>query len=74
MHYEYFSVPETPDYENHDFVLLRLARSGREVPVPADQSAADALIAAGYPGGPQVFRRTMRRLQMRTAGGRGGTP
>jgi reductive dehalogenase len=48
LHYEYFSVPETPDYENHDFVLS-LARSGRRVPVPADQSAADALIAAGIP-------------------------
>ncbi|MFK7958061.1 MAG: reductive dehalogenase domain-containing protein [Lysobacterales bacterium] len=46
MRREYFSVPETPEYENHDFVL-RLARSGREIPVRADQSATDALALAG---------------------------
>ena len=44
-HLEYFSVPEQPDYENHPFTL-RL-RDGREVPVTADQSATDALAAAG---------------------------
>ncbi|SFD54703.1 reductive dehalogenase [Sulfitobacter brevis] len=44
-HLEYFSTPEVPDYINHRFTL-RLA-SGREIAVPADQSAADALIAAG---------------------------
>jgi reductive dehalogenase len=46
-HLEYFSTPEVPDYVNHPFTL-RLA-SGREVPVPADLSASDALIAAGVP-------------------------
>ncbi len=45
-HLEYFTVPEQPDYENHDFTL-RLARSGRDVEVPADQAATDALLAAG---------------------------
>ncbi|MFY0690666.1 MAG: reductive dehalogenase [Paracoccaceae bacterium] len=45
-HLEYFSVPETPDYENHPFTL-RLARSGREIAVSADQAATDALLAAG---------------------------
>ena len=48
LHHEYFSVPHTPDYENHDF-LLKLARSGRKVPVTAHQSAAQALLAAGIP-------------------------
>ncbi len=48
LHREYFSVPQMPDYENHEF-LLRLARSEREVTVPADLSAAQALIAAGIP-------------------------
>lgn len=45
-HIEYFSVPELPDYENHPFTL-RLVKSGREVAVPADKSAADALNDAG---------------------------
>tara|TARA_R110002049_G_scaffold307712_2_gene509133 strand:- start:109059 stop:112235 length:3177 start_codon:yes stop_codon:yes gene_type:complete len=44
-HLEYFSTPETPDYINHPFTLRLM--SGREIAVPADQSAADALIAAG---------------------------
>jgi ferredoxin-NADP reductase len=48
VHYEYFSVPAMPDYENHEF-LLKLARSAREVRVPAHLSAAEALIAAGIP-------------------------
>ncbi len=46
-HLEYFSTPEVPEYVNHPFTL-RLA-SGRTITVPADQSAADALIAAGIP-------------------------
>ena len=46
LHREYFSVPETPDYENHDF-SLRLAGTERVIEVPADTSAADALVAAG---------------------------
>ena len=45
-HLEYFSVPELPEYENHDFTL-RLAKSGREIQVAADQPATDALLAAG---------------------------
>ena len=47
-HLEYFSVPELPEYENHPFTV-KLARSGRQIPVTTDQSAADALIAAGIP-------------------------
>ncbi|WP_246272936.1 2Fe-2S iron-sulfur cluster-binding protein [Oricola thermophila] len=45
-HLEYFSVPELPEWENHPFTL-RLAKSGREIPVPADKSAADVLIENG---------------------------
>ena len=45
-HLEYFSVPELPEYENHPFVL-RLARSGRDVRVPADSAATEALQDAG---------------------------
>ncbi len=45
-HLEYFSVPETPEYENHPFTL-RLARSGRDIAVPADRAATEALLAAG---------------------------
>ncbi|MEM9577132.1 MAG: reductive dehalogenase [Pseudomonadota bacterium] len=42
LHLEYFSVPEQPDYENHDFTL-RLARSGREFRIPADRTATEVL-------------------------------
>lgn len=45
-HLEYFSVPDLPDYVNHDFTL-RLARSGRELLVPADKSATDVLAENG---------------------------
>ena len=45
-HLEYFSVPEQPEYENHNFTL-KLAKSGREVHVKADESPTDALLAAG---------------------------
>ncbi len=45
-HVEYFAVPEAPDYENHDFII-RLTDSGREIPVPAERSATDALADAG---------------------------
>jgi ferredoxin-NADP reductase len=44
-HLEYFSSPEVPDYVNHPF-SLRLA-SGRVIAVTAEQSASDALLAAG---------------------------
>jgi len=45
-HLEYFSVPEQPDYENHDFTL-RLMPSGKELTVPAGQSAAEVLLENG---------------------------
>ncbi|MGI9521672.1 MAG: flavin reductase family protein, partial [Hyphomicrobiaceae bacterium] len=48
QHREYFSVPELPDYENHDFTL-RLAQSGREFLIPADKTATDVLAANGIP-------------------------
>ena len=47
-HLEYFSVPEVPDYENHPFTL-KLAKSGREISVPADMTAADILVENGFP-------------------------
>ncbi|MEP5732041.1 MAG: 2Fe-2S iron-sulfur cluster-binding protein [Sulfitobacter sp.] len=46
-HLEYFSTPDVPEYVNHPF-SLRLT-SGQEINVKADESAADALIAAGIP-------------------------
>ncbi|MEM1199206.1 MAG: 2Fe-2S iron-sulfur cluster-binding protein [Pseudomonadota bacterium] len=46
-HTEYFTVPEAPDYENHPFVL-RLAKSGHELSVPADKTAADVLNENGF--------------------------
>ena len=47
-HIEYFSVPEVPDYINNAFIL-KLAKSGVELSVPEDRSAADVLMANGYP-------------------------
>ncbi|WP_432449548.1 2Fe-2S iron-sulfur cluster-binding protein [Aliiroseovarius marinus] len=44
-HLEYFSAPEQPDHENHPFTL-RL-KDGRKVQVSADETAAEALNAAG---------------------------
>lgn len=46
-HLEYFSVPETPDWISHDFVL-KLSKSGTELPVPAEKSAAEVLNENGY--------------------------
>jgi ferredoxin-NADP reductase len=46
LHKEYFSVPEPPDYVNHPFVL-RLAKRGRTVEVPAERSATDVLSELG---------------------------
>ncbi|MEO1689785.1 MAG: iron-sulfur cluster-binding domain-containing protein, partial [Pseudomonadota bacterium] len=43
---EYFAVPEEPERENRPFTL-RLARSGRDIAVAADQAATDALAEAG---------------------------
>lgn len=45
-HLEYFSVPETPDWINHDFTL-KLSRSGKEIHVPANKSATDVLAENG---------------------------
>ena len=45
QHLEYFSVPEVPDYVNHDFIL-RL-RDGTELAVPADKTATDVMQARG---------------------------
>ncbi len=44
-HLEYFSVPEVPDYVNHDFTL-RL-KDGREFLVPEEKSATDVLAENG---------------------------
>lgn len=46
QHLEYFNVPETPDWVNHSF-KVKLAKSGREFDIPADQSATDILVAQG---------------------------
>ena len=46
-HLEYFAVPDQAAFENHPFALE--LKDGRRITVPADQSAADALIAAGVP-------------------------
>ena len=47
LHREYFSVPEGAAWIDKPFTLV-LARSGRELPVPADQRATDVLAAAGF--------------------------
>ena len=46
-HLEYFAVPEIPDYENHPFTL-RLAKTGVDYAVPADQTAAEVLQQHGF--------------------------
>ena len=46
-HLEYFAVPEIPDYENHPFTL-RLAKTGVDFAVPADQTAAEVLQQHGF--------------------------
>lgn len=46
LHKEYFSIPEAPEYVNYDFTI-KLAKSGKTINVPADKSAADALVEAG---------------------------
>jgi len=48
QHLEYFSVPETPDYENHEFTI-KLAKSGTTFTVPTDKTAADVLNENGFP-------------------------
>ncbi|MBU2981570.1 2Fe-2S iron-sulfur cluster binding domain-containing protein [Lentibacter algarum] len=44
-HLEYFSVPEQPEYENHDFTLK--LKDGRALQVPADKTATDVLAENG---------------------------
>ena len=46
-HLEYFSVPEQPEYENHPFTV-RLAKSGRDLSVPAEKTIADVLQENGF--------------------------
>lgn len=41
-HFEYFSVPETPEWENHPFTL-KLAMSRVEIAIPANKTATDML-------------------------------
>ncbi len=46
-HLEYFSVPEVPDWVNHDFTL-KLAQSGKEFIIPAGKAATDVLVENGF--------------------------
>lgn len=43
---EYFSLPEEPSYQNHEFTI-RLIKSGKTITVAKDVSAAEALLDAG---------------------------
>ena len=45
-HLEYFSVPEPPEYVNHDFTL-KLVKTGREFLVSADKTATEVLAENG---------------------------
>jgi ferredoxin-NADP reductase/ferredoxin len=45
-HFEYFNVPEAPEYENHPFTL-KLKSSGRSFDIPADMTATDVLAENG---------------------------
>ena len=45
-HMEYFSVPEQPEYENHEFTL-KLVKSKREFIIPADKTPTEVLVEAG---------------------------
>ena len=46
VHREFFSVPEVPDYVNHDFTL-RLAKTDRDIKIPADCVPTDVLAENG---------------------------
>jgi reductive dehalogenase len=46
LHREYFQLPEAPERVNRPF-RLKLARSGRLLPVPPDRSATEVLAEAG---------------------------
>ncbi len=63
-HLEYFAVPELPDYVNHPFTL-RLARSGRDLHVPADQQRHRCSGRERHPCGREMRGRDLRRVQMR---------
>ena len=47
MHFEYFSVPEEPDYINSKF-KLKLAKSGKEFIVPVEKTSTDILNENGF--------------------------
>ena len=47
-HIEYFAVPEAPPRENHSFTV-HLAKTGKDIQVPADRSLSDMLTEAGVP-------------------------
>ena len=46
-HLEYFSTPEQPDYENHEF-KIKLARSGTALTIPPDKTISDVLNENGF--------------------------
>ena len=46
QHLEYFSVPEQPDYVNHEF-KVKVAGTDREFIIPEDQTISDVLVEAG---------------------------
>lgn len=45
-HLEYFSVPELPEYENHEF-SIKLKRSNREFLIPPDKTITDVFLENG---------------------------
>ncbi|NKB75985.1 MAG: reductive dehalogenase [Gammaproteobacteria bacterium] len=45
-HLEYFSVPEIPEYVNHNFTL-RLVKSGRDIKIPNNRVPTDILLESG---------------------------
>ena len=66
VHTEYFSTPEVAEYENHPFTI-RLAASNRKIVVPADKSAAIALIEHGDSHRHEMRGRALRRLQTQSS-------
>lgn len=44
-HFEFFSVPDTPEYENKPFVVE--LSDGRRFDIPVDKTATDVLVSAG---------------------------
>ena len=45
-HLEYFSVPELPEYENHEF-SIKLSQSNKEFLIPADKTITDVFAENG---------------------------